>query len=64
MEDRPQEDVRQPEVTYVTSPVYQGPDIKTLTHIKPCERLHSSSVRPALTPDSGWKKPCGCPENA
>jgi hypothetical protein len=64
MEDRPQEDVRQPEVTYVTFPVYQGPDVKTLTHIKSFERLHSSSIRAALTPDNGRKKPPDCPENA
>lgn len=38
MEDRPQEDVRQPEVTYVTFPVYQSPGAKTLMHINAPER--------------------------
>lgn len=45
MEDRPQVDVRQPEVTYVTFPVYQSPGVKTLTHIKPSQRFLLSSPR-------------------
>jgi len=38
MEDRPQEDVRQPEVTYVTLVVYQRLIVKSLTPIKLQER--------------------------
>lgn len=46
MEDRPQEDVRQPEVTYVTFPVYQSPGVKTLMHINASRRLHFPSFPP------------------
>lgn len=35
MEDRPQEDVRQPEVTLVTHAMYQSRGAETLTRIKP-----------------------------
>ena len=40
LKDRPQEDVRQPEVTYVTFPVYQRSEVKTLTRIKFLDRLN------------------------
>lgn len=45
LKDRPQEDVRQPEVTYVTFSVYQRSDVKTLTHVKPFDRLNCRSTR-------------------